>query len=179
MYRTRPLFSRYNGRREINAPLSKRFSSNWYCRILAYTRTYTRARCSSLRFGEPYLYVYNIHSMSMRATEDRVFLQRGFELKPIDRRRDTNPREGGTPPIIYEPRHLSRRKPRDGDRIPTAFAFARFLRAGETTKSDLSDYPENFGIPSEYLDAPYPINRNVITLSYLGVQGEIWVVILL
>jgi len=57
---------------------------------------------------------YTFHLL-IRTGEDRVFPHREFELKPIDRRQDTNL---GAPPIIYEPRHLSRHKPRDGGRIP-------------------------------------------------------------
>jgi len=135
-------------------------------RILTYTYTrniHRHVTCTcklvfrQARFAAFIRNIQYIFHLLIRTGEDRVFPHREFELKPIDRRRDTNL---GAPPIIYEPRHLSRHKPRDGGRIPAAFAFARFLCARETSKSDLPDYPENFGSPwpSEYLgDAPYPI----------------------
>lgn len=118
---------------------------------------------------------YTFHLI--RTGEQTSFRLRGFELKPIDRRQDTNL---GASPIICETRHLSQHKPRDRSRIPAAFTVARFLCAGETSKSD---YLENFEVspwPSEYLgDASYPINRNVITPVCFEVQCEIWVAILL
>ena len=80
-------------------------------------RTQSSCKLAFCKHVLSYLYaVYNIHIPFVSKRRRRQGLSAArIRIETIDRRRDTNPR---APSIIYEPRHLSQYKPRDGGRIP-------------------------------------------------------------